>query len=382
MISQEFTSKVLDKLKDVSKTLYNPYLEEYKDKGGKVIGCLYHYIPEELITAAGLLPIRMRATGSTQDELSEKCFTQINCSFVRHLFDSGVRGRLDFLDGVVTVNSCDHLRRFFENWEKEIKTPYMHFLIFPKKRGKEQVERYHRELEFFKKSLEESFGVKITDVKLSEAIKLHNETRKLQRRIYELRRQESPKITGADLHAVMVVAESMPRKIYNDLLKELIADLEAFEGYKNYGARLVVVGGEIDEPKFLEAIESQGCIVVDDSLGYGYRAIAVDVREDRDPLTALAQYQVVERPACPRICGTTFERDELIKNITERSNASGVISVRLPFCDEWSFEQVNLMKYLKPLGIPHMPLDVEYILEGTGQLKTRVQAFVEAISEG
>ena len=102
--------------------------------GGKVIGCIYHFISEELITAAGLLPYRMRATGSTGTELSEGRFTQVNCSLVRHFYDSGMRGDQNFLDGVVTVNNCDHIRRLFDNWKSKIKTPTCTFQFSQKER--------------------------------------------------------------------------------------------------------------------------------------------------------------------------------------------------------------------------------------------------------
>jgi benzoyl-CoA reductase/2-hydroxyglutaryl-CoA dehydratase subunit BcrC/BadD/HgdB len=379
-VSTQNESKALRELRDAAKSLMNPMLQEWKDSGKKIIGCLYHYIPEEIITAAGLLPYRMRATGSKGTELSELSFTQINCSFVRHLFDSGMRGELSFLDGVVAVNNCDHLRRFFENWQSKIKTPYMHFMNLPKKRGKEQAELYRKELAAFKDSLEKAFGVEITNAKLIKAIKLHNETRSLQRSLYNLRKKKNPPVSGADVHAVMVAAESVPKETYNSLLRGLLTELKDAEGICDYSERIMVVGGEIDDPEFIEVIESQGCLVVADSLGYGYRSCSEDVRTEGDPLTNLADYQVLERTACPRLFGTTFDRNASVKQIAEDFNADGVISVRLPLCDEWSFEQVNLIKYLKENNIPHLPMDIEYILSNTGQIKTRTQAFLETIT--
>lgn len=380
-MSTQFYSNTLNSLKEAAETLFNPSLKEWKENGGKIVGCLYHYIPEEIITAAGALPFRMRATGSKGTELSEQCFTQINCSFVRHLFDSGVRGELDFLDGLVAVNSCDHLRRFFENWKSKIGTPYMHFSPFPKKRGFEQIDWYRKELELFKKSLEKEFGVTITNEKLRSAIELHNETRRLQRALYKLKESKNPPISGADTLAVMVAAESMPRELYNSLLKDLIEELKNSDETPAPSVRLMVVGGEVDDPRFIEVIESQGAIVVADSLGYGYRTSFADVDTEGDPLTVLAAYQVMKRPACPRLFGTTFARNDFVQAVAETFKADGIISVRLPLCDEWSFEQVNLSKHFRKQGIPHLALDVEYVLSSTGQIKTRAQAFIETISE-
>ncbi len=375
-------SSAVREFREAAATLVNPSLQEWKDRGGKVVGCMYHFIPEELISAAGVLPYRMRATGSTGTELAESRFTQVNCSFVRHLFDSGMRGDQDFLDGVVSVNNCDHVRRLYDNWKAAIPTPYMHFMVFPKKSGLEQVEAYRKELASFKKSLEDHFQVEITDEKLRAAIDLHNETRRLQRQLYDLRKGDAPPITGAETLAVMVAGTCMPRERYNTLLRQLVEECSQAEGHQGYSARVMVVGGEIDDPGLIEAIESQNGLVVTDFLGYGYRSCIKDVGIDGDPLTALARYQVVERPADPRIFGrTTEERGEYLLKLVREFSVEGVISVRLVACDHWGFEQSNLSKYLRKRRIPHLALEIEYVLGGVGQIKTRAQAFLESITE-
>lgn len=361
--------------------LFNPFVKRWKEKGGKVLGCFYHFVPEEIITAAGLLPYRMRATGSTGTELSESCFTQINCSFVRHLFDCGMRGELGFLDGIVTVNNCDHIRRLFDNWEHKIKTPYLHFLSFPKKVGEEQVEAYRKQLVGFKESLENYFDVRITDERLRQAINLHNETRRLQKKLYDFRKQKNPPISGAETLAIMVAGAVMPREQYNSLLAEVIEAWRDHPGDDGNALRVMLVGGEIDDPAIVEVIESQGCMVVADSLGYGSRSIWKNVNTKDDSLSALARYQLMERPADPRIFGTTFERNDYVTTMAKEFDAEGVISVRLLQCDHWGFEQYNLSKHLKKNHIPHLALEVEYVLDSVGQLKTRVQAFLESIRQ-
>jgi benzoyl-CoA reductase/2-hydroxyglutaryl-CoA dehydratase subunit BcrC/BadD/HgdB len=369
-------------LRGAAGSLMNPALGEWKKRGGKVIGCMYHYVPEEMVSAAGALPYRLRATGSAGTELSEARFTQVNCTFVRHLFDSAVRGDQEFLDGVVSVNNCDHIRRLYDNWVAEIPTAYSHFMVFPKKSGPEQVVAYRRELEGFRASLRGHLGLQITDAELTEAIQLHNETRGLQRTLCELKQSDTPPLTGADTLAVMVAGTCMPRQEYNALLRQVLADSREAAGISGYAARLMVVGGEIDDPGFIDVIESQNGLVVSDLLGYGYRACARDVSTEGDPLTALSRYQVMERPADPHLFGrTTAERDEYLMRIIRDYRVEGVVSVRLMQCDHWGFEQTNLSKYLKKRGIPHLALETEYVLGAEGQIRTRVQAFIESITE-
>jgi len=110
------------------------------------------------------------------------------------------------------------------------------------------VEWFRGEIATFKDSLKDHFGVFISDDRLWKAIKIHNETRRLQRQLYELRKKKAPPITGAEVLAVMVAGTAMPREEYNKLLKELVDELSHAEGHSDYRARLMLIGGILDDP--------------------------------------------------------------------------------------------------------------------------------------
>jgi benzoyl-CoA reductase/2-hydroxyglutaryl-CoA dehydratase subunit BcrC/BadD/HgdB len=232
----------------------------------------------------------------------------------------------------------------------------------------------------FKESLEQHFDIQITDEHLWEAIRLHNETRRLQRQLYELRKSESPPITGAETLAVMVAGSAMPREQYNQLLRELLDEISHLEGNIDYRARLMLIGGILDDPAYIEVIESQGGLVVTDSLCYGSRTMWRDVEEEAsDPITALAQYYIADRPHCPRMFGNQQSRSTFVLDMIRDFKVDGVISERLVFCDNWTGEQFMVGEDLKEKSIPYIRLDREYVLAGIGQLRTRVQAFLETM---
>ena len=104
-------SKALDTFKEATETILNPMLKKWVEGGGKVMGYFCSYGPEEIITAAGMVPMRIRATGSTSTELADAYLSSINCSFCRHAFNAGLTGDYDFLEGVLWLNNCDHVRR-------------------------------------------------------------------------------------------------------------------------------------------------------------------------------------------------------------------------------------------------------------------------------
>ncbi len=380
MAEAKTKSKTPKEFTEAAKTLLNSQMQSWKKQKGRVVGYFCSAVPEELITAAGILPFRMRATGSTGTELSDAYFSSINCSFPRHCFNLALKGEFGFLDGVICVNNCDNVRRIYDNWKRQLPDTFLHIIGLPRKTGDPQIEWYREEIDNLKKTLEEHFVVEITNVKLQEAIKLHNETRRLLRRLYDLRKSKTPPISGTDTLAITVASTAMPKERYNRLLTKLLSDLSSSESISDYRARLLLMGGILDDPAYIEVIEAQGGIVVADSLCFGSRILWVDVNEKtNDPITALARYYVAERPSCPRTFGDYERRISFVKEMVRDFKADGVILERLAFCDHWGFEQATIENDLRESGIPCLILDREYIPSGVGQLRTRVQAFLEML---
>lgn len=375
-------SKAFDELAQASASIMNPAVEAWKAKGGKVAGYFCSHVPTEVLMAAGFLPFRMRGTGSTGTELSDAFFSSINCSFPRHTFNQALRGEFDFLDGMVCISSCDHVRRVYDNWKVNLKTPFVRIMSLPKKVGDDQVDWYREEIEILRNDLRKQFGAEISDDDLRKAIKLRNETRRLQRRLYDLRKAKQPPISGAQALSVMVAGASMPAERYNELLGALIDDLGSSSGTGGYRARLMIVGSELDDPEYIQIIEDQGGLVVTDSICFGTRTMWVDVDENEaDPVLALARYYIQERPSCPRMNEDQPRRAKFLQELIRDFDVNGVIGERMLFCDFWCVEHYMNKADLKEVGVPFIQIDREYVLSGKGQLKTRVQAFLETMEK-
>lgn len=373
-------SKALDTFKEATQTIVNPVLQKWIDGGGKVMGYFCSYGPEEIITAAGMVPMRVRATGSTSTELADAYLSSINCSFCRHAFNAGLSGEYDFLEGVVWLNNCDHVRRIYDNWKRKVNTPLPIMLSLPKMTTDTQVAWFHDELVNFREALEKHLGVKITDEKLRAAIKTHNETRRLLRQLYDLRKKDNPPITGAESLAVVVASTCMPRAEFNKMLKELLGELKGAEGIKGYKVRLMLLGSILDDPNYVKVIEDMGGLVVTDSLCFGTRIFWTDVDEKtKDPLDALAKYYIQDKPACPRMFDTQPQRSKFVQDMVKEFKVDGIIGLRMVMCDLWTGELFMMDKDLKAAKIPLIRLEREYAVVSAGQLRTRAQAFIESI---
>ncbi len=371
--------KALNTLIQAATSLNNPSIEKAKEEGKKVVGFLYQEMPVEILTAAGAVPYFIRGTGSEGTEFADAYFRELACNYVRHTYNQILNDELEFLDGAVFYNSCDHARRIYDNWLTIPGNPVYHFMYIPKKRGDLAKDFYKEEMKKFIEATEKKFGVKITDDDLRKAIKLHNETRRLQAELYEMQKGESVYLRGSELIMIMLAGISMPLEEYNKLLKELIEELKEQGPKIKPEVRLLYTGGHADSKEFFEILENQGGEIVVDNLGFGSRSCSVLIDENKDPLEAIVDYYFDEMPAATRQMGTQDDRLNRLGQLIDDFKVDGVISSRIYMCDIWAFEQYIMRSYLAEKGIPGLELEIDYVPDSQGQIRTRAQAFVESL---
>lgn len=374
-------SKALEGLREISSSLTNDYMGRWKEQGGKVVGYFYSYVPDEMLVGAGIMPYRIRGLGSTTTMVSDKYLTESNCPASRYTMDAIMSGGMDFLDAIVGTNICDHVRRVYENINLYGDIPCISFVFVPRVTGEHHTATYASFLEKLRGNIEEHFGVKVSDPDIEEGIRTCNRVRALQRRLYDTMRADNPPLSGADVHAVMIAAECMPKQDYEALLEQLLDDVAGEEGDGTPASRFLLSVGELDDLRFVETVESQGGKVVTDSMLYGTLACCSDVKEGTaNPIAALAQRYFGDDPAlCPRIIGGNQGRFEYVARLVKDMRVDGVILCSMPFCEQWEFEQRDLGSFLRRNGIPCLSITNDYIQMDSGQIKTRVQAFQETM---
>ncbi len=373
-------SNLLDELIKVAETLSNSYIEEWKSRGNRVLAFNCTYMPEEIILAAGMLPFRLKGTGCTETTQADSYLATVNCSFCRACLELLMQGQYDFLDGAVFVNACDHMHVTYVNWKAQGKTPFMDNIISVPNTITDYGQKWYREeINNIKDKIEEHFKVEITDDKLKEAIATCNETRGLQRKLYDLMAGDKPPITGSQCLSVIVAGATMPKDDYNQLLKKLLDELNGREGVSGFKSRLMVGGSVMDDPALLKIFEDLGGLVVSDTLCFGSRFFRTRIEEDINPLDALADahYHQIK---CPRMFDSYDKRIEFAREIAKESKVDGVVLQGIKNCDCHGIDNVMLERDLESEGIPVLVLEREYdVLPDAGRFRTRAQAFMERI---
>jgi benzoyl-CoA reductase subunit C len=372
--------RALEELTQIASGIENPYLEEWTAQGKKALGFLCSHVPEEILYAADILPYRLRAPGCRDTAAADVYMGHVNCTFVRSCLEQIYDAKFDFLDGFVFTNSCDHTRRLYDVLRETKPFTLMHLLSVPHKVGGDEIAQWYRdELAGLKQAIENTFGVEIQDDDLRSAIRVYNESRTLLKQLYDLRKSDRPPLTGAEALNIVLAAGSMPRDEFNRLLREVLEELSQREGASGHRARLMVAGsGGCDNPAYYQVIEDQGGLIVTDSLCFGSRSFWHAVEPADDLLLALAE-SYLRRPACANMTDQVAHRFEFIKQMVHDFNVDGVVFQRIRYCDLWGGQLLYITEKLKESGIPLLSLEREYQLSATGQLRTRVQAFLESM---
>jgi benzoyl-CoA reductase/2-hydroxyglutaryl-CoA dehydratase subunit BcrC/BadD/HgdB len=367
---------------EISGKAYNSYLQAAKENGGKIAG-YFCQVPVEVIHAAGLIPYRMRAVGSSGTAKGDIYYSPLNCTFTRHCFDRALRGGFDFLDAVIFMNGCDHTRRMYDNWRYARKTQnispdFLYMFITPHVIDENCIVRYAGEIRKFSKGLSERFGTDITNDLLLNSIKLFNKQRRLIAKIYEKRKSMQVTMKGSDILSMMFAVTAMPVDAANDLLERIDASIGDNPVPEKADIRVLITGGCIEEIEIIRIIEGCHAVVVADNLCLGARYFNMEVDESGDPVESLAK-RYLNKLSCPRMINGFDARMKYIYDTIKDYRIDAVITEKLKFCDLWGVENLMLMKESKRTGFPLLTLERELYGEGIGQLKTRIQAFIEEV---
>jgi len=368
----------LSKLIDLSTKLDNEYIEKWKQQGRKVIGFFCSYIPEEIMYASDILPYRIRPTKCTQTKEADIYMSNVNCTFARCCLDYGLREKFSFLDGLISMNSCDHIRRLYDIWRLKRPLPFMHFLSVPHLNHRRAIEWYKDELKIFKDAIEKQSGVSVTQDKLEKAIEIYNRTRRLLRKFSEVMKQDFPPITGIEYLNVILASFVTPKEQYNQLLEGLLEEIKVRKASSNLKARLMLIGSAFDQLEFIKIIEDSNGRVVTDTLCFGSRFYYDIFESDSDLIGSLAKFYL-HKASCPRFSEAVKERLDFIVEKIREFRVDGAIYQRIRYCNLWGGEAFLTKKKLEEIGIPFINLEREYYPTALGALRTRVEAFIERI---
>lgn len=382
--------KYLYEFENLLQEANNELVKQAKADGKLAMGYTCYHIPEVLLNCGDCFSVRLRAPRTSSLDIATYYMSPFLCGYSKALVERGIEGGYNFLNALLAGETCSEMNRAYEHFELlnlvEDERFFVSFMDVPFKIEAHTIKHFvHQARVKILDKLTEVYGIDTSDEALLKAVEEHNEVCRLMTEIGEYRKEENPRITGYEYHILNLVTYCCPKYLIIDKLRETAEELKTREPdeKKKFRAKIVVVGSEMDDPEFTKLIEESGALVVADRYCFGALPgrQEIELVEGEDILTQICLHYM-KSSQCPRYMSIDkiHERKEVVKKLVEEYHADGVLYEQLKFCEYWGYERALASKIMNDeYGVPSASVDRQYTASASGQLRTRVQAFVESL---
>jgi benzoyl-CoA reductase/2-hydroxyglutaryl-CoA dehydratase subunit BcrC/BadD/HgdB len=378
------------KAKEINKDRFLQAME-LSEKGHKIIGYLCSYVPLEIIEAFDFVPFRIY--GDMEEPITdvEDMLPESFCPFVRSILDLVKKGRYNFLDGIVTVHSCDPQEKMAHIWKSLIPYNFFYYLDMPNTKHEWAMPFFRENIKNFIKALEKYTGKELDTVKLGETIQLYNLQRDMIKKLYEQNKNNPPVISCVEIIEIIKAIQSLPVKEGNQLLEQILEEISNIqENRLKSGPRILIISASIDDTSIVGLVENAGANIVIDDNCVGSRTYHYKVNISDDPSNELARRYLMLN--CPK----TFTEAEVeenkkdhvadlesrfsyLKTLIDGWSIDGVIISLVRFCDPFGYDLRDLRDYLDLIEMPNIYIEHNYTKGGLAPLTTRIEAFLEML---
>lgn len=368
----------------------NGLVKEACEKGQIAVGDVCSMIPEVLLNLPGCFSVRLRAPRTGSIEIGTYYMTSLLCEYCRALVERAVEGGYNFLDCIIAPDACAAMNRCVENMELlktcEKEKFFITYSDVPMKSDETALKHYVKQMRLrVLEPLHDVYGIDISDTALRKAAEQHNKVCRLIRELGDFRKEEHPRITGYEFYIFCLATYCCPKEALIPILEETLEEVRTRETdeEKTYRIRVVLAGSEIDDLDFIRLIEDSGALVVADRHCFGSfpGRDEIALHEGEDMLTQICRHYMVTGQ-CPRFMNTekVEERKDYVDRLAKEYHADGIIYEQMKFCDYWGYERMAASHIMhEEYGYPVLSIDRPYVVGSSGQLRTRVQAFVESV---
>jgi len=355
--------------------------------GSKVVATYCVFVPDEIVLAADAIPVGLCAGTQFSVPIAEEVLPRNTCALIKSSFGFKLGRTCPYVQTshlIVGETTCDGKKKMFE-----ILAEYhpIHIMEVPNKKTEAGRNLWRGEVIAFKEAIEKLTGNEIQADRLDQATKLVNDRRRALQRLYNTRKAQPVPISGKDAMLVTQVAfyDDVARYVQqvNALCEEVEGRIAAGKGgFPADAPRILITGTPMAIPnwKLHHILETAGAAVVCEESCTGTRYFSDLVPEDGG--TVERQLGNIADRYMQIHCACFTPNDERLDDIIRLGReyqVDGVVHNNLQFCHTYANEAVKVERVLAKEGIPLLRIETDYSDEDAGQLRTRVDAFVEMI---
>jgi len=343
------------------------------------IGYFCSYTPVELIRAAGFHPIRIKGSDKESSSANEVLCGNI-CPYIKAVVDQKITGNLEDFKGMVFVNSCDGMRRLYDAWIKldEGKKTFNYILDIPKNTDDAAVYYYANLLKKFKEKLEAYFTLKIHHDDINQSISKYNAVREKVQLFLQKYWSGYIGQSGYEIFSLLKKGVNVLPEKFQEYLSHVMKQKEDVRRDTRDIPRLFVWGSIMENERIMKVVEDAGAKVVAEDLCNGSRSFDAQINISNDPILSIAR-RYIKRAPCSRMVNV-FERVNNVLSIMQEKSIHGAIYHTLKFCDHNLLDYPVIKKTFHEKNIPLLHLNCDYTMSSEGQIKTRVEAFLEQLT--
>lgn len=355
-----------------------PKIKALKEKTGKkIIGHVLPDVPEELIHAAGAIPVALAGAGISIS-LAQRHIPGYSCSHAMGILELGLGGKLDVIDGLIIPYVCDTTRNLYHLWTNLFPETPTEFLRLPKRIGDLNAKQYLRnEFVRISKWIESITGRPVSRDSLESSFSVYNESRERLRSAYQMM-ETSPSVwTSSRVISLFESAVRFPREEHLTLMELL--PWKEISGEGNERPRIYVRGKVWDPEDITVLFDENGFTLVGDEIVTGKRSVEVDAIIQKDLFEALADRHMAMTP----YTGYHVDPNKMIEDFVARigkSSADGVVFLNPKFCEAAAFDTPDLVTALQHNSIPSLVLETSSRGASLSQIKLRLEAFREILA--
>ena len=392
-ITQEDRPKGMEYFDFVIREVHGFRVKELMDEkaaGRKVIGSFCVFVPEEIVRAADATLVGLCTGADVATEEVEKFLPRNTCALIKSAFGfklGKVCPYIESVDMIVGENTCDGKKKSYEILNNLV--PNLYIMDLPQMKSPEGRSLLKAEYSRFKKAIEKLTGITIDAARLRKGIEIVNNKRSAIHRLSSLRKADPSPISGLDaLLANQVFFYDDPTrftKSVNNICDELEVRIKKGQGVFPRGTPRILISGcpmAVPNWKLPWIIENSGAVIVGEESCVGERGTRN--LTDNSGLTEDALMEAIVDRYFKVDCAIFTPNQDRLDHIIEMVKtykADGVIHYSLQFCQPYITESMIVEKELQSKGIPAIRIDTDYSMEDVGQLKTRIEAFVEMIKK-
>jgi benzoyl-CoA reductase subunit C len=356
-----------------------PTVKRWREAGGKVVGHFQVYFPEEIVHAAGILPLKIRGAPIKPRQAGSR-FGSYLCSIIKTSLELALSEHIA-LDMFVAQPICDAARNLAAVWGRNFPYP-CEILYLPQNATSSYAVPYLRgEYARFKRGIEKLAGREIDTRDLRNSLAVFNQNRALLRELYAIKRDAPWLISVDEAYCLMAVGGLIPRQEHNELLQSALPLLKQRPARQQDKIRLVFEGGFCEQPPLdlLRALD-RSCYVVDDDLFIGMRWIVKDVPlEGDDPLYDLAEAYLESSSYSPVQHDLRKPKERMLVKRIRDARANVAIITAPKMCEPGLEEQVTYTYALDETNIPYIVSEFEEDMSSFDSLEIQLEAHVETL---